>query len=53
MPLPSLPNPRTWAADDLITVPRLRADVSNAVAFLAGGPGSPGRPTRARRSPPT
>ena len=35
MPLPILPpTPRTWAADDLITVPRLRADVANSVAFL-------------------
>jgi len=37
-PTPSLPSPRTWAADDLITTPRLRADVANAVAFLAQRP---------------
>ena len=37
-PTPSLPSPRTWAADDLITVPRLRADVTNAIAFLAQKP---------------
>jgi hypothetical protein len=34
----SLPNPRTWAAADLVTVPRLRADVTNAVAFLSQRP---------------
>jgi hypothetical protein len=37
-PTPSLPSPRTWATDDLITVPRLRADVANAVAFLGQKP---------------
>jgi hypothetical protein len=37
-PIPSLPSPRTWAFDDLITVPRLRADVENAVAFLGQRP---------------
>lgn len=34
----NLPNPRTWSLDDLITVPRLRADVANAVAFLTQRP---------------
>lgn len=34
----SLPAPRTWSANDLITVPRLRADVVNAVALLAQRP---------------
>jgi hypothetical protein len=34
----TLPNPRTWATDDLVTVPRLRADAVNAVAFLAQRP---------------
>lgn len=38
MPLPSLPNPRTWSQLDLVTAPRLRADVSNAVSFLAQRP---------------
>lgn len=34
----SLPNPRTWSAGDLVTVPRMRADVTNAVAFLSQRP---------------
>lgn len=34
----SLPSPRTWSANDLVTVPRLRADVVNAVALLAQRP---------------
>lgn len=34
----SLPAPRTWALNDLITVPRMRADVVNAVALLAQRP---------------
>jgi hypothetical protein len=38
MPLPSVPAPRTWASGDLVLAPRLRADVSDAVAFLAGRP---------------
>src|ERR1700735_2822105 len=38
IPTPSLPSPRTWATDDLILVPRLRADVENAVAFLGQRP---------------
>jgi hypothetical protein len=37
-PTPSLPSPRTWSPADLVTVPRLRADVANAVAFLAQKP---------------
>jgi hypothetical protein len=44
-PTPSLPSPRTWATDDLITVPRLRADVSNAIAFLAQRPAFIGQNT--------
>ena len=31
------PNPRTWAAGDLISVPRLRGDMSNFAALMAGG----------------
>ena len=38
MTLPSLPAPRTWAPGDLVTVPRLRADVTNAVAMLGQRP---------------
>jgi hypothetical protein len=38
MPQASLPSPRTWSANDLVTTPRLRADVSNAVAFLLQRP---------------
>src|ERR1700733_13572839 len=38
IPTPSLPSPRTWATDDLILVPRLRAAVENAVAFLGQPP---------------
>lgn len=37
-PTPSLPSPRTWALDDFVLVPRLRADVANAVAFLSQKP---------------
>lgn len=39
MPQASLPGtPRTWSAGDLVTVPRLRADPVNAIAFLLGRP---------------
>lgn len=38
MPQASLPAPRTWSGSDLITVPRLRADVANAIAFLRQRP---------------
>ena len=34
----TLPSPRTWAPGDLVTVPRLRADVSDAVALLTQRP---------------
>lgn len=34
----SVPSPRTWSPGDQVLVPRLRADVTNAVAFLAGRP---------------
>jgi hypothetical protein len=34
----SLPAPRTWAPQDLITVPRMRADAVNAVALLTQRP---------------
>jgi len=34
----TLPVPRTWSPQDLVTVPRLRADVSDAVALLAQRP---------------
>lgn len=37
-PLPSLPSPRTWSTGDLVTVPRLRADLANAVALLIQRP---------------
>lgn len=37
-PTPTVPSPRTWATDDLITLPRLRADLENAVAFLGQKP---------------
>ena len=37
-PLPSLPSLRTWSSGDLVTVPRLRADLENAVALLAQRP---------------
>lgn len=35
---PVLPSPRTWSPGDLVTVPRLRADLSDAVALLAQRP---------------
>ena len=34
----TLPAPRTWAPQDLVLIPRLRADVSNAVALLTQKP---------------
>ncbi len=34
----TLPAPRTWTAGDLVTVPRLRADLSNAAALLLQRP---------------
>lgn len=34
----TLPSPRTWSPNDLILVPRLRADVSDAVALLTSKP---------------
>lgn len=34
----TFPAPRTWSPLDLVTTPRLRADVSNAVAFLTQRP---------------
>lgn len=34
----TLPSPRTWALNDLVLVPRLRADVSDAVALLTQRP---------------
>jgi hypothetical protein len=34
----SLPSPRTWSANDLVTVPRLRADAVDAIAFLLQRP---------------
>jgi hypothetical protein len=34
----TLPSPRTWAAGDLVTVPRLRADLTDAVALLLQRP---------------
>lgn len=39
MPQASLPGtPRTWSAGDYVTVPRLRADPVNAIAFLLSRP---------------
>lgn len=37
-PLPSLPSPRTWSPNDLVTVPRVRADLSDAAALLLQRP---------------
>jgi hypothetical protein len=34
----TLPAPRTWSVDDLVTVPRLRADVADSVALLLQRP---------------
>lgn len=34
----SLPAPRTWVNGDLVTVPRLRADSTNAIALLLNKP---------------
>jgi hypothetical protein len=45
MPQPAIPSPRTWSPSDLVFVPRLRADVSDAVAFLAGRPNFVGQNT--------
>lgn len=41
----SLPSPRTWAANDLVTVPRLRADAVDAIAFLLQRPTFAGQVT--------
>jgi hypothetical protein len=38
MPQPAIPSPRTWAAGDFVLTPQLRANVSDAVALLAGRP---------------
>jgi hypothetical protein len=38
MPQASLPSPRTWVSGDYVEVPRLRADVSDGVAFLRQRP---------------
>jgi hypothetical protein len=35
---PVLPSPRTWSPNDLVTAPRLRADLADAVALLAQRP---------------
>jgi hypothetical protein len=37
-PYPVLPNPRTWAAPDMLLTPLLRADPGNALALLANPP---------------
>jgi hypothetical protein len=37
-PLPSVPAPSTWSSEQIATVPQLRADVSDAVAFLSQRP---------------
>ena len=31
------PNPRTWSAEDQISVPRLRGDMANFAALMAYG----------------
>lgn len=41
----SLPSPRTWSANDLVSVPRLRADAVNAIAFLLTRPAFAGQNT--------
>jgi hypothetical protein len=38
MPQPAIPSPHTWASGDYVLAPQLRANVSNAVALLAGRP---------------
>lgn len=38
MSLPSIPSPMTWSAGTRVLAPRLRADVSDAVAFLLSRP---------------
>lgn len=48
MPQASLPSPRTWAANDLVTAPRLRADAANAIAFLSARPMFAGQVTTGR-----
>ena len=45
MPQASIPAPRTWSPADLVYVPRLRADVTNAVAFLSSRPAFAGQNT--------
>lgn len=46
--LASLPSPRTWSANDLVTVPRLRADAADAIAFLLSRPYFSGTNTSGR-----
>ena len=48
MPQASLPSPRTWAAPDLVSVPRLRADAVDAIAFLLARPTFAGAVTTGR-----
>lgn len=38
MPFPVQPSPRTWLKNDIITVPRLRADMSNLAQLLTMRP---------------
>ena len=38
MPQASIPSPRTWSSGDFVLVPRLRADVTDAAAFLLARP---------------
>jgi hypothetical protein len=38
MTLPAIPAPRTWAPGDDVLAPQMRADVSDAVAFLVSRP---------------
>lgn len=47
MPQAIVPAPRTWSPGDLILAPRLRADVSDAVAFLTQRPFFAGQNTLA------
>ena len=51
MPLPSLPSPVTWSPGDLVTVPRLRADLTDAVALLVQRPYFVGQQTSGQSFP--
>jgi len=51
MPQASLPSPRTWSAGDYVTVPRLRADAVNAIAYLRQRPWFAGQRTDGHSMP--